>query len=158
MPPLYLAPLYDRDEQGVNLKIQVKVEKWRCIAYGFFWTMVVFAKLMTTLFVDEILKDGADPSVPLEQKGCGPFNRVSLRYFSSFTNVIDDINDTLVVNNRIFSHRSLLQFYRILVRLWVLSLVWYLVKDLILKQNLTWLSCLDLVTSVRIGTIHRHVN
>lgn len=60
---------------NTSVSLTVKVEKWRCIAYINFWLMCALAVVMSKLFVVDILAAGPDPSLPLEQKGCGPFNR-----------------------------------------------------------------------------------
>ena len=55
------------------VKYDVAVEKWRTIAYVFFWLMCILAIAMSNIFVIPYLKDGPDD----EGDVCGPFNRVS---------------------------------------------------------------------------------
>ena len=55
-----------------------RVERWRCYAYLFFWSLIFLAKFMTKHYVVEMLAAGVDKmTVPKERWGCGPFNRVS---------------------------------------------------------------------------------
>lgn len=79
MAIIFAFPLYpELRANNTKVSLTVNVEKWRCIAYIFFWLMCLLAVIMTNLFVIDILAAGPDPSLPLERKGCGPFNRVSL--------------------------------------------------------------------------------
>jgi len=77
MPANHSAPCYNANTEGSDtpLLIRVRVETWRMIAYVFFWTFVVVAKMVTKARVVDILAAGVDDSVPLEQRGCGPFDR-----------------------------------------------------------------------------------
>lgn len=55
-------------------KLVVKPEKWRLCAYGFFWTLAIFAILLTNLVV---LKDGMvtpEANRATEQQGCDGFD------------------------------------------------------------------------------------
>jgi len=81
MTAIHSAPRYAPQENPNSWKTTVSVEKWRCIAYGFFWTMCLFALTMTKLFVVDYLKAGPDPDLPIEKQGCGPFNREDVREF-----------------------------------------------------------------------------
>merc|ERR1712032_568386 len=54
-----------------RVKYTISVEKWRFIAYIFFWCMCIFAIIMANLFVIPYLAAGPDE----EGSTCGPFNR-----------------------------------------------------------------------------------
>jgi len=54
-------------------KFTVKPELVRIIAYFFLWTFILFTKLLTRLYVVDMLTAGHQG--PDETKGCGPFNR-----------------------------------------------------------------------------------
>ena len=71
---VYAAPIW-RVEPDTSLKASIKSEKWRCIAYIFFWTMVLLARILSKYFVVDRLAAGPPSTTPIEQLGCGPFNR-----------------------------------------------------------------------------------
>jgi len=54
----------------------IPVEKWRCIAYFFFWTMVGLANVMSKIFVAPMLLNGPVDGTIEQKMGCGPFDRV----------------------------------------------------------------------------------
>lgn len=56
-------------------EIQIRVETWRMTTYFFFWLFVIVAIAITNTVVVDELALGALDSVPLEQQGCGAFNR-----------------------------------------------------------------------------------
>ena len=56
------------------IKIRVAPESWRFTAYCFFWSMCIFAIMMSKIFVIPLLARGPEK----EGDVCGPFNRVSL--------------------------------------------------------------------------------
>jgi len=58
-----------------GIKVEIKPEKWRCIAYSFFWTMVMLAETLSRWYAADILAAGPPPGTPTEKLGCGPFNR-----------------------------------------------------------------------------------
>ena len=55
----------------------IPVEKWRCIAYFFFWTMCGLAYVMSKIFVAPMLLNGPVDGTIEQKMGCGPFDRVS---------------------------------------------------------------------------------
>lgn len=75
MSLVHSQPIREPDSY-TGIKVEIWAEKWRCYAYIFFWTMCLFASLLSRFFVVERLADGPDPSLPLEMQGCGPFNRI----------------------------------------------------------------------------------
>mmetsp|Transcript_25074 Transcript_25074/g.69161 ORF Transcript_25074/g.69161 Transcript_25074/m.69161 type:complete len:355 (+) Transcript_25074:217-1281(+) len=61
---------------GCKLNFSVMVERMRMITYGCFLGMVTVAMISTRLWVVDSLKKGLDDTtIPIEQRGCGPFNR-----------------------------------------------------------------------------------
>ena len=60
------------DELSPRLVLKASSERWRFIAYLWFWAMCTFAILMTNLYVKDLLAAG-----PEDGLACGPFNRVS---------------------------------------------------------------------------------
>ncbi|VEU45209.1 unnamed protein product [Pseudo-nitzschia multistriata] len=86
----YEAPPYaPQPGGGGSLSITVKPERWRLFAYGFFWSLMIFAKLVCATLVEPIIEAGAPPDTPAERLGCGPFNReggpFDLEYGMGFT-------------------------------------------------------------------------
>lgn len=63
--------VHEQGRIGTYLKYDIVVEKWRTIAYVFFWCMSIFAIILANVFVAPALKAG--PAV--EGDTCGPFNR-----------------------------------------------------------------------------------
>lgn len=61
-------------EKG-HWEVQVRVEAWRFAAYCFFWTMCGLAIFLSDTLVKKKLQAGANSDIPIEQQGCGPFNR-----------------------------------------------------------------------------------
>jgi len=59
---------------GESIKATISVEKWRCIAYLFFWTMCGFAIMCSKVWVAPYLAAGPAADTPANQMGCGPFN------------------------------------------------------------------------------------
>ena len=57
------------------ITFSVTSERWRFIAYLFFWGMSIFAITMSNIFVVPMLAAG-----PADGDTCGPFNRVSASY------------------------------------------------------------------------------
>jgi len=78
-----------RSGGGKDISITLKPERMRCIAYFFFWTMFIFAKTITSIWVEPMLEAGESEDTDIELRGCGPFNRqggqFGLKYGEGFT-------------------------------------------------------------------------
>lgn len=59
-------------QENVAITFTVSSEKWRFIAYLFFWGMCIFAIVLSSTLVAPILAAG-----PEDGSSCGPYNRVS---------------------------------------------------------------------------------
>jgi len=79
MVVIFAQPQYDRTRSGgsstKSTKFEVRVEKWRCLFYAFFLSMVAFAVLISKIWTEPMLEAGAPEGTPTERRGCGPFNR-----------------------------------------------------------------------------------
>lgn len=73
--PTYAKPLYAANGGHPSFSLEVNPEQWRVYFYFFFWTMCGSAVIITTIWVTPLLEAGAPPDTPIEQLGCGPFNR-----------------------------------------------------------------------------------
>lgn len=69
--------LVDPDNKGCY-KLLVKPELVRIIAYAFFWSFVLLTKILTNLYVVDMLAAGHQG--PPETMGCGPFNRPNSKF------------------------------------------------------------------------------
>jgi hypothetical protein len=83
MAILYAAPQYERSGGGRALSITIRTELMRCIAYFFFWTLCLFATIVTRIWVVPVIEAGAPEDTPIERRGCGAFNRVSTMFCPS---------------------------------------------------------------------------
>mmetsp|Transcript_17013 Transcript_17013/g.39073 ORF Transcript_17013/g.39073 Transcript_17013/m.39073 type:complete len:355 (+) Transcript_17013:168-1232(+) len=78
MVTVFATPKYPAQcaRDSCKLTFSVMVERMRMIAYGCFLGMVIVAVISTRLWVVDFLKKGLDDTtIPIEQLGCGPFNR-----------------------------------------------------------------------------------
>jgi hypothetical protein len=79
MTVLYAHPRHTpHPEMGGNsYTISFSIEKLRLYAYFFFITLIIFAYILFNIIILPIIEAGAPEGTPVEQLGCGPFNRVS---------------------------------------------------------------------------------
>lgn len=135
MTILYSTPQYERSGGGKTISITVRTERMRCMAYFFFWTLCLFAAIISRIWVAPVIEAGAPEDTPIERLGCGAFNRqggeFGLNYGEGFTFEETHLVETFGYGNicTLWDYTPAREAIGMYFPLFEYSLVMYLVLD-----------------------------